>query len=134
MTLLELLVVVLVLFSLLSVLFLGARAWRRIIDKDVSHPLLLLEQATDAKTTALCFQNQRQYEQALLKYQACKDLGEDSPVDPVRVLIHDGLDPSKLKCPQGGAYIFSKTVQPVGTPSIGCEHPEHKKEVLTVER
>lgn len=117
MTLLELIVMVIVLAGLILILYIGARAWQRVQNSDVD----------------LCRENRTQYEKALLKYRACKDLGQDSIIDPEKVLIHDGLDPSEFKCPKGGVYIFSKSIPPVGVPSITCDILEHQKKTKVTE-
>src|SRR5690348_7996294 len=87
MTLLELTVVILVLLSLIAILFVGARAWKRGSDR------------------AGCILNLRQAQQAVRAYQNVNQLNDGATLN----VATDLMGPGKLievtpRCPGGGDY------------------------------
>ena len=106
MTLLELTVVILVLLSLISILFIGARAWKKGADR------------------AGCILNIRNFQQATRSYANLHQLnpGDTCPVLS-GVIIGSGLFMEKAPtCPGAGTYSGSgaTTVPAVGTVQLTC--------------
>jgi prepilin-type N-terminal cleavage/methylation domain-containing protein len=109
MTLLELTVVILVLLSLISILFIGARAWKRGSDR------------------AGCILNQRNTQQAARSYANMNNLNPGNDIlggaTLADVLIGEGLFMETApKCPGSGSYEgLDATVIPlVGTLAMTC--------------
>lgn len=110
MTLLELTVVILVLLSLISVLFVGARAWKKGSDR------------------AACVLNIRNAQQAVRGYANMNNLSEgatftESEVFGAGKVMNNAV--ADLKCPQEGAGAYeaaaSGTVPNVGTLYLACD-------------
>jgi type II secretory pathway pseudopilin PulG len=106
MTLLELTVVILVLLSLISILFIGARAWKRGSDR------------------AGCILNMRNTQQAVRSYANMNNLNPGDTVTGWKVkVVGTGLfmekDPT---CPGSGTYAWAAdtTIPPIGTLAITC--------------
>lgn len=102
MTLLELTVVILVLLSLISVLFVGTRAWKRGSDR------------------AGCIMNIRNVQQATRAYQSMNQLAEGETINLfLTVLAPDGFakDP---KCPANGDYEHIDHIPYYGELAITC--------------
>ncbi|BCX46637.1 hypothetical protein HAHE_05450 [Haloferula helveola] len=102
-TLLELTVIILVLLSLVTILFVGARAWKR-----------------GSERTA-CLMNIRMAQQATRSLQNLCDLPEGATLDMAEDLIGSGnfieIEPI---CPGGGTYEFAKQFPPIGVPALAC--------------
>lgn len=109
MTRVEILVVITVIFILLPILYFGAKNWK----KD--------------EAERKCFNQQAEYEIALLKYVACKDLKEGTKIEHENVLIHDGIKPSNFKCPENGVYTFDKFLQFTKKPAVECSKHKIKR-------
>lgn len=109
MTQMEILVVITVIFILLLILYFGAKNWK----KD--------------EAERECFKQQEEYEVALLKYVACKDLKEGTEIEHENVLIHDGIKPSNFKCPENGVYTFDKFLQFTKKPAVICSKHKIKR-------
>ncbi|BCU75840.1 prepilin-type N-terminal cleavage/methylation domain-containing protein [Luteolibacter sp. LG18] len=124
MTLLELTVVILVLLSLISILFIGARAWKKGSDR------------------AGCILNVRNCQQAIRSYSNLNQINPGSTIpggaSRVDVLVGPGKFMENMpKCPGGGTYGGQElTTIPnqgtllmacnVGEPNPGYNHfPEH---------
>lgn len=104
MTLLELTVVILVLLSLISVLFIGARAWKRGADR------------------AACILNIRNVQNAVRSWANMNNKRETEAMTQA-VIIGTGLFVEKAPtCPGGGTYDMSAlaTVPPIGTLAMKC--------------
>ncbi len=97
MTLLELTVVILVLLSLISILFIGARAWKRGSDR------------------AGCILNQRNYQQAVRSYANMNNLNPGNTLSSGDIGLTAGAGASVIvgpglfmeiapKCPGSGTY------------------------------
>ena len=106
MTLLELTVVILVLLSLISILFIGARAWKKGSDR------------------AGCILNIRNFQQAVRSYG---NMNEKAPGDTVAAftttIIGSGLFMEKAPvCPGRGTYTGTAgtTIPAVGTLALTC--------------
>jgi prepilin-type N-terminal cleavage/methylation domain-containing protein len=113
MTLLELTVVILVLLSLISILFIGARAWKRGSDR------------------AGCILNQRNYQQAVRSYANMNNL---NPTDSLAsgnigltagtsVIVGPGLFmETEPKCPGSGTYSVAAdtTIPDISTVALVC--------------
>ena len=105
MTLLELTVVILVLLSLISILFIGARAWKKGSDR------------------AGCIMNIRNVQQAVRSYA---NMNGVNPGDTVATLYSDVIGAGKFvektpACPGGGTYTNGATTVPaVGTLYLTC--------------
>ena len=108
MTLLELTVVILVLLTLISILFIGARAWKKGADR------------------AGCILNIRNFQQAVRSYGNINKLnpGDTCPVLS-GVIIGTGLFMEKAPvCPGGGTYSGTDgtTIPLVGTVVLTCSY------------
>jgi len=103
MTLLELTVVILVLLSLISILFVGARAWKV------------------GSERAGCVMNIRNAQQAVRSYQNLNQVPEYAVIDMFTDLIGPGKfmerDPV---CPGGGHYEHIGFIPPSGVLAISC--------------
>lgn len=118
MTLLELTVVILVLLSLVAVLFIGGRAWKRGSDQ------------------ALCVLNIRNVQQAVRSYA---NIYGYSPGDHVEGLKSKIIGFGKFveeipECPAGGVYTYGEdfgedTIPPIGTVYLRCSLAEEGHEM-----
>ena len=106
MTLLELTVVILVLLSLISILFIGARAWKKGSDR------------------AGCIMNIRNVQQGVRSYSNMNGINAGGTVAAWKAnVVGTGLFVEKTPaCPGGGTYTYaSDTVIPaVGTLGLTC--------------
>ena len=106
MTLLELTVVILVLLSLISILFIGARAWKKGADR------------------AGCILNIRNFQQATRSYANMHQLNPGDACPALSgVIIGPGLFMEKAPtCPGAGTYSGSGalTIPAVGTVQLTC--------------
>jgi hypothetical protein len=87
-----------------SMLFVGARAWKRGSDR------------------AACIMNMRNTQQAIRAYQAANSLKPGDPIPWERIYSKSLKKPV---CPDGGKYTFSKTIPKTGGLACECEHKEH---------
>ena len=111
MTILELTVVILVLISLIAILFIGARAWKRGADRSA------------------CLINSTTVQKAVRAYQNLHQLNDGDP------LVHTGtivglncLLESEPTCPEYGDYEWQTTVPAVGVPYIDCNDPNNSSD------
>jgi len=93
-------------FTLLPVLFVGARAWVRGSDR------------------AACMINQRSIEEVVRTYQATHSLAPGTPLNLEEISASLPTPPT-LTCPSGTAYDFSPTIPENGTPISSCSKPDH---------
>jgi prepilin-type N-terminal cleavage/methylation domain-containing protein len=101
MTLLELTVVILVLLSLISILFIGARAWKKGSDR------------------AACVITIRNVQQMIRSYQNLNDEPFGATID-VFVIANEFQLSNIGTCPGGGDYDHAGTIPPVGTLVMTC--------------
>jgi prepilin-type N-terminal cleavage/methylation domain-containing protein len=106
MTLLELTVVILVLLSLISILFIGARAWKKGSDR------------------AGCILNIRNVQQGVRSYANMNGLNPGGTVTAWKAkVIGAGLFVEKTPaCPGAGSYTYASdtTIPPIGTLAVTC--------------
>ncbi|MBB5352361.1 type II secretory pathway pseudopilin PulG [Haloferula luteola] len=102
MTLLELTVVILVLLSLISILFVGARAWKKGSDR------------------AGCIMNIRNVQQAARGYQNMYGLSEGAGLTSDKLIGTGGYLENAPTCPGSGDYSFGTTVPAVGDLYMTC--------------
>ncbi len=102
MTLLELTVVILVLLSLISILFIGARAWKAGSDR------------------AGCIINLRNAQQAVRSYQNMNAYPEGKTINMFTDIFGAGGYGVETKCPAGGDYDHAGAIPPVGTLAMVC--------------
>ena len=110
MTLLELTVVILVLLSLISILFIGARAWKRGSDR------------------AGCILNIRNMQQAVRSYGNMNGINPGTAVATITLTAGETnpiIGPGKFmenrpNCPGGGTYTLAASVPAVGTVAMTC--------------
>jgi type II secretory pathway pseudopilin PulG len=103
MTLLELTVVILVLLSLITILFIGARSWKQGSDR------------------AGCIMLLRKAQQAVRGYQNTHALLDGAAID----VNTDLIGPGKLlevapRCPGGGTYAYGSTIPMPGAMIMTC--------------
>ena len=102
-TLIELTVVILVLLALISVLFIGGRAWKRGSDR------------------AGCIMNIRNAQQAVRSYQNLRGLNDGATYDfAVDVVGPGNFIETYPNCPGYGSYTPSPTIPNLGTLAITC--------------
>jgi prepilin-type N-terminal cleavage/methylation domain-containing protein len=104
MTLIELTVVILVLLSLISILFVGARAWKRGSDR------------------AGCIMNIRNVQQGMRSYQNMNGHQPgDAPTGFAGEIVGTGkFVETSPTCPGGGTYSFTAALPAVGTLYATC--------------
>jgi prepilin-type N-terminal cleavage/methylation domain-containing protein len=104
MTLLELTVVILVLLSLISILFIGARAWKKGSDR------------------AGCIMNIRNVQQAVRGHQNMMNLSVDDTLLSTALVGKDGYLGNDPKCPAGTlGYTYKTKVPALGTVYAQCK-------------
>jgi type II secretory pathway pseudopilin PulG len=120
MTLLELTVVILVLLSLISVLFIGARAWKKGSDR------------------AACILNIRNFQQAVRSYANMngKNPGDTVPAFNTTIVGAGLFMETAPICPGGGTYtgLADTTIPAVGTLALTCDFadgPAHAPDPAT---
>lgn len=89
-----------------SVLFVGARAWKKGSDR------------------AACIMNTRNTQQAVRAYENMNGLKPGDPL-PLSEIFGEDKFLREVHCPLGGTYTFSKTIPKVGKLACTCSHPEH---------
>lgn len=103
MTLLELTVVILVLLSLISILFIGARAWKKGSDR------------------AGCIMNIRNAQQAVRSYQNMNAATVGAAIVLSDLVGPENFLPVSPACPEStGTYTALATVPPLGTLYLPC--------------
>lgn len=103
MTLLELTVVILVLLSLVSILFIGARAWKKGSDR------------------SCCVMNIRNTQQAVRAYQNMYQLPEGTTLELDGTIIGPGkFIEAPPRCPTGGLYEPVGYIPPQGSLAMVC--------------
>ena len=111
MTLLELTVVVLVLLSLVSILFIGASAWKKGADRS---------QCLIISTTV---------QKAVRAYQNLHQLSDGAPLVHTGTIIGPGcLLESEPTCPEYGVYQWQTTIPAVGVAYIDCHDPNNSSD------
>lgn len=88
-----------------SILFVGARAWKKGSDR------------------AACIMNVRNTQQALRAYQAAQGLKPGDPIPWAKVFTKSLKEPV---CVGGGKYNFSKTVPKTGGLACECDQEDHQ--------
>lgn len=102
-TLIELTVVILVLLALISVLFIGARAWKRGSDR------------------AACIINIRNAQQAVRSFQNLRGRNDGSAINFNTDLVGIGNFIETFPvCPGGGTYTPATTIPTLGTLALPC--------------
>lgn len=101
MTLLELTVIIFVLIFLISILFIGARAWKKGSDK------------------AACIMNIRSVQQMIRGYQNINNYPEGYVIDVFVISNEYGIT-NINECPGGGDYDHAGTIPPAGTLVMTC--------------
>lgn len=102
MTLLELTVVILVLLSLISILFIGARAWKRGSDK------------------AGCIMNIRNVQQAVRSFQNMNAANVGDSLASSDITGSGNFLETAPACPGAGTYTYGSTIPAVGTLYMTC--------------
>jgi len=102
MTLLELTVVILVLLSLISILFIGARAWKKGSDK------------------AGCIMNIRNVQQAVRSYQNMNAQNVGDSLATTDIIGTGNFVETTPTCPGAGTYSFGSEIPDVGTLYMTC--------------
>jgi type II secretory pathway pseudopilin PulG len=102
MTLLELTVVILVLLSLIGILFIGARGWKRGTDR------------------ASCILNHRITQQAVRSYQNMYGFSSGQPIDMYAKIIGPDKFLTEPSCPSGGSYTFITYIPLPGELAMTC--------------
>jgi len=95
------------LLSINSVLFIGARAWKKRSDR------------------AGCIMNIRNVQQAVRGYQGINNIGPGKPINWDEI-FGKGKFMNKPTCPAGGTYTFLATVPMVGALACTCSHADHE--------
>jgi hypothetical protein len=95
------------LFIILPIIFVGARAWKKGSDR------------------AACIMNTRNVQQAVRGYQNSNSLKEGAPIDWNEIFGPGKLMEQRPVCPLGGTYTFTSTVPPVGGLACSCSLIEH---------
>ncbi len=98
--------VLLLILPFMSVLFVGARAWKKGSDR------------------AGCIMNIRNVQQAVRGHQNLKSLDVGTPLDMNDIFGPNGYLPQPV-CPLGGTYTYTNTIPPVGTVICKCSHADH---------
>ena len=102
MTLLELTVVILVLLSLIGILFIGARGWKRGSDR------------------AGCILNHRIAQQSVRSYQNMYGFSSGQPLDMEDKIIGPDKFFSRPSCPSGGVYTYITYIPLPGELAMEC--------------
>ena len=102
-TLIELTVVILVLLSLISVLFIGALSWKRGSDR------------------AGCILNIRNVQQAVRGQQNAMEKHAGDTLDPDDIVGDRGYLTGSPACPSDGTYTLTPTYPALGEPALTCD-------------
>lgn len=97
---------VILLFSIILILFVGARAWKKGSDK------------------AGCIINIRNVQQAVRSHQGMTSLNVGDPID-WKVIFGPSGFLSEPTCPLGGTYTYTNIIPPDGTLVVTCSHADH---------
>jgi hypothetical protein len=92
--------------SATSVMFVGARAWKRGSDR------------------AGCIMNIRNVQQATRSYQNMNGLKIGDPLPIAKIIGPGQFIETNPKCPAGGAYTYSKKIPKIGDLACECEHAQ----------
>lgn len=103
MTLIELTVVILVLLSLISILFVGATSWKKGSDR------------------AGCILNMRNIQQAVRGHQNATEKLNGDPLTASEIVGATGYITTSPVCPSNGSYTLSTTFPPTGTLALTCD-------------
>ena len=106
MTLQELTEVILVLLSLISILFVGARAWKKGSDRAANVMIV------------------RNVQQAVRSYQNMNDLKPGVPLPWDKIVGPDAFLETRPTCSEG-TYTFATTIPTVGKLACTCSNPDH---------
>ncbi len=104
MTLLELTVVILVLLSLISILFVGARAWKKGSDR------------------AGCIMNIRNVQQAVRGHQNMSNKTTADNIVTTEIIGSNGYIETTPSCPSGGTYTLASTYPAIGSAAYTCSN------------
>lgn len=99
--------VLLLILPFISVLFVGARAWKKGSDR------------------AACIMQTRNLQQAVRGHQNINSLKVGDPLDWNVIFGPDRYLESKPVCPLGGTYTFMDSIPPIGTLAGQCSHEDH---------
>ena len=112
-TLLEMTIVILVLLSMVTILMIGARAWRKGTDR------------------AGCLINIRNVQQAVRSKQNLASLPDGAPIHVVGEVIGNGMLIETLpSCPGSGWYTYAETIPAKGEMAITCSLDEEDNHVM----
>jgi type II secretory pathway pseudopilin PulG len=103
MTLIELTVIIVVLLSLFSILFVGASSWKRGSDR------------------AGCILNLRNIQQAVRGHQNAIGKNQGDPLAATDIIGASGYITIPPVCPSNGNYTLSPTFPPTGTLALTCD-------------
>lgn len=103
MTLIELTVVILVLLSLISILFVGATSWKMGSDR------------------AGCILNMRNIQQAVRSHQNATEKHNGDSLTASDIVGSTGYITTDPVCPSNGTYTLSATFPPTGTLALTCD-------------
>ena len=106
-TLIETSIVISVMLGLVSVMMVGAQAWKN---------------GTDRST---CLLNIRNVQLAARSHQNMMARTEGQPFDPATIIGENKALPSFPICPAGGDYSFVEEFPPVGTLFMSCTITHH---------
>lgn len=98
---------VILVFSIIPILFVGARAWKEGSDR------------------AACIMQTRNVQQAVRGYGGMNGLNPGDPLDWNEIFGPGKLLDQRPTCPTGGTYTFVDTIPPVGTLAGQCSHADH---------
>ena len=120
MTLLELTIVILVLMSLISILFVGAQAWKRGSDR------------------TMCIMNVQTVQKSLRSYANLYGYSEGENVSALRerLISSDAYLSAPPVCPGGGTYTYGEmygtdTIPPLGNLYLACSLSETSDHIPT---
>ncbi len=97
---------VVLVFSVIPVLFIGARAWKKGSDR------------------AGCIMNIRNVQQAVRGHEGMNNLSDGSLLNLNDIFGPSGYLPQPV-CPAGGTYTFTNSIPAVGTVICKCSHADH---------
>lgn len=103
MTLIELTIVILVLLSLATVLFIGAMSWKRGSDR------------------AGCILNIRNVQQAVRGHQNALEKHAGDSMNPDDIVGVSGYLTGSPACPSNGTYTLTPTYPALGEPALTCD-------------
>lgn len=98
---------VVLIFSIIPALFVGARAWKTGSDR------------------AACIIQTRNIQQAIRSHQGMENLQVGAPINWSEIIGPGKFIEQQPVCPTGGTYTFTETVPPLGTLAGQCSHADH---------